>query len=60
MKCKDCKYWNETGGHTKLEKYSLGFCRRFPPTPQPEKEMDGFAVVGEEDWCGEFKEEDGN
>lgn len=47
MKCKDCHYWDQF--ISRGERQERGYCRRMPPHSQD------WAVVSENDWCGEFK-----
>lgn len=51
MNCKICMYSKPVGGGF--------FCRRYPPTViglTPGDATERYPLVGENDWCGEFKD----
>jgi len=53
--CKNCCYfhaYNYLYDDSNIES-DYGECRRFPPKPVP-AELNGFPIVGNDCWCGEF------
>lgn len=54
-RCKNCRFFAPIMyefDDTELPS-DFGECRRFPPKPVPAEEQ-GFPVVEEDNWCGEF------
>lgn len=54
-RCKNCRFFSPIMykfDDTELES-DYGECRRFPPKAVPEEEQ-GFPIISEDCWCGEF------
>ncbi|MFA6363417.1 hypothetical protein [Methanoregula sp.] len=61
--CKNCRYWQKDERYIMLmkaagfsdvdEKETRGYCKRYPPSRKEGSQV--WPVVGEEDFCGEFK-----
>lgn len=56
-KCQNCQYYKEYVYQYGDSENSAGYgeCRRFPPRKVPTDE-NGFPLVEEDVWCGEFQE----
>jgi hypothetical protein len=56
-RCKNCKFWEETG-KSEQEFIRVGFCHRWPPLQpplvNPHGEPSDFIVSRCCDWCGEY------
>lgn len=48
--CAKCRFWEARTS-------ALGVCKRFPPMtlPDTDERPQALPVVGNQDWCGEFK-----
>lgn len=58
-KCGTCAFWQVNPTDTQEKRGDSaggrGWCKRYPPPPNPERELDKWPYVPEGEWCGEYK-----